>query len=36
MKKLVEQFDDLVKADKSRKENRSGNQEICRMIGSLS
>ena len=36
MQKLVEHFDDLTKADKNRKENRRGIQEICRMTGSLS
>ena len=35
MQKLVEHQEDLIKADKNRKENRRGIQEICRMRGSL-
>jgi hypothetical protein len=36
MKILVEFQDELILADKSRKENRQGIQDICRMTGSLS
>lgn len=35
LKILVEYQDDLIQADKDRKENRRGIQEICRMTGSL-
>ena len=36
MKLLVEYQDELIVADKTRKENRQGIQDICRMTGSLS
>jgi hypothetical protein len=36
MKILVELQDELIQADKNRKENRQGIQDICRMTGSLS
>ena len=36
MKLLVEFPDELIAADKNRKENRQGIQDICRMTGSLS
>jgi hypothetical protein len=36
MKLLVEFQDELITADKNRKENRQGIQDICRMTGSLS
>ena len=36
MKLLVDNYELLINADKSRKENRTGNQEICRMTGSIS
>jgi len=36
LKKLIDFYDDLIRADKGRKENRTGVQEICRMMGSLS
>ena len=36
MKLLVEFQDELILADKNRKENRQGKQDICRMVGSLS
>mmetsp|Transcript_4428 Transcript_4428/g.6516 ORF Transcript_4428/g.6516 Transcript_4428/m.6516 type:complete len:83 (+) Transcript_4428:7050-7298(+) len=36
LEKLVKFYDDLIRADKARKENRAGVQEICRMTGSLS
>ena len=36
MKLLVEFSDELIAADKNRKENRQGIQDICRMTGSLS
>ena len=36
MKVIVEFQDELILADKNRKDNRSGVQDICRMQGSLS
>ena len=36
MKLLEDNYDLLINADKFRKENRTGNQEICRMTGSIS
>ena len=35
MQKLIQHYDSLILADKARKENRNGVQEICRMTGSL-
>ena len=35
-KELNENEDELIAADKARKENRQGIQEICRMLGSKS
>jgi len=35
MTELVQHQEDLIKADKARKENRQGVQEVCRMMGSL-
>ena len=35
LKILVEYQEELIQADKDRKENRRGIQEICRMTGSL-
>ena len=35
MIELVQHQEDLIKADKARKENRQGVQEVCRMMGSL-
>jgi len=32
---LVKNYDVLIKADKSQKENRTGKQQICRMQGSV-
>lgn len=32
---LEEKYDLLIKADKARKDNRSGLQQICRMTGSI-
>ena len=34
LKKLKIHFEDLIQADKSRRDNRRGVQEICRMTGS--
>ena len=36
MKILVDLQDELILADKNRKENRQGIQDVCRMTGSLS
>ena len=36
MKILVDLQDELILADKNRKENRQGVQDVCRMTGSLS
>ena len=36
MRILVELQEELINADKARKENRQGIQEVCRMSGSLS
>lgn len=36
MKLIIRYQEELLAADKSRKENRMGIQEICRMTGSLS
>ena len=36
MKLLVEFQDELILGDKDRKDNKKGEQEICRMRGSLS
>ena len=34
LKKLKTHYDDLINADKNRRENRKGQQEICRLSGS--